>query len=136
MNTANEALCREFLKTMDAQGDVFALLTDDVELLFPKWGLARGKEDLGRLYQSLGPYIRSISHDASSFRYLSDGDRVCIEGVSSGELVDGRKWQPDGGTAGRFCTTFQVRDRLISRVFIYIDPDYTDQTAGFYPWRK
>jgi ketosteroid isomerase-like protein len=136
MNPRNEALARDFLKTMDAQGDVFALLTDDVEVLYPKWGMARGKADLGRLYQELAPYIRSTQHHPETFTCLSDKDCVFIEGQSSGQLVDGHSWKPDGACAGRFCTTFRIRDGLISRVLIYIDPDYCDQTAGFYPWRQ
>ena len=136
MNARNEALAREMLKTMDAQGDVFSLMTDDIELVYPKWGRARGKAELGRFFQDMGGYVQSIVHDPSSFKCLSDDDRVVIEGESSGCLVNGRTWQSDGVTRGRFCTTFRLRDGLICSIHVYIDPDYTDQATAVYPWRR
>lgn len=136
MNSTNEALAREFLKTLDAQGDLLRLLADDVEMSFPKWGVARGKAEVVRFFQDIGSYLRAIRHDPDSFDVLSDGDRVHIEGLSSGQLVDGKAWQPDGQCAGRFCTSFRIRGGLINRFSVYVDPDYTDQTAGFYPWLR
>jgi hypothetical protein len=136
MNARNEALAREMLKTMDAQGDAFALMTDDIEFVYPKWGAARGKAELGKFFQDMGGYVRSISHDQSSFRCTSEGDTVLIEGRSAGTLVDGRSWSAAGATGGRFCTSFRIRDGLISGIQVYIDPDYADQTTTVYPWRK
>ena len=136
MNPGNEALAREVLKTMDAQGDIFALMTDDIELIYPKWGVAKGKAELGKFFQDIGGYVRSISHNPSSFRCTSDADRVFIEGRSTGTLVDGSAWSADGATGGRFCTSFRIRDGLICSMQVYIDPDYADQTSTVYPWRK
>ena len=136
MNARNEAIAREMLKTMDAQGDVFALMTDDIEFVYPKWGIARGKAELGRFFQAMGGYVRSIAHDQSSFHCLSDDVSLFIEGRSAGTLVDGRSWQPDGAAGGRFCTSFRIRDGLISGLHIHIDPDYAHQATAVYPWRK
>ncbi len=134
MSNDQVALARNFLKTMDEQGDVFSLLTDDVELAFPKWGIARGKEELISLYQDLGRYIASTSHDPETFTCISGDGVVCIEGLSSGRMADGRTFAPNGQCRGRFCSTFRFHDGLISSIQIYIDPDYCDATVDYYPW--
>ena len=90
MEEANLRLAKQFLRTMDEGGNVFELLTDDVEVMYPKWGIAKGKEELGQLYTDLGPYLSSISHHTESFRCLTGDDQVCISGLSSGTLTDGR----------------------------------------------
>ncbi len=136
MNAHNEALARKFLKMTDTQGDIFTLLTDDIEFVYPKWGIARGKEELGKFYQEIATYVQSISHDPDTFSSLSNGDCVFIEGLSSGQLLDGTTWPATGAAGTRFCNSFRFRNGLISKVCIYIDPDYTDQTAEFYPWRS
>ncbi|MCJ8159004.1 nuclear transport factor 2 family protein [Sphingomonas sp. LaA6.9] len=131
-----EAVARALLRTVDAQGDISPFVTDDIELMYPKWGVARGKAELMPLFLDLGKYLTGISHDQDSFVCMTVGNRVCIEGESSGALVSGHSWAPDGGCAGRFCTIFEFQGDLISRVRIYIDPDYCGQTVGFYPWAK
>lgn len=128
-------LARTFLTTLDAQGDFFSLITDDVELTFPKWGTARGKANLGPFFQALGSYVAAIRHRPETFQFLvgeRDGQaRVCIEGLSEGRLHNGKAW-----AAGRFSVIYDFRGRLVSRIGIYIDPDYVDDTADHYPWFK
>ncbi|WP_219894218.1 nuclear transport factor 2 family protein [Aquisediminimonas profunda] len=136
METTKLELAQKFLRTMDEAGNVFELLTDDVEVMYPKWGIAKGKEDLAQLYTDLGPYLSSISHHAESFRCLTGDDQVCISGLSSGTLTDGRRWEPDGACGGQFCVWFSFREELISGIWIYIDPDYVDGTKGYYPWSR
>lgn len=129
------ALARDFLITMDAQGDFFSLMTDDVELTFPKWGTAHGKSNLGPFFQALGSYVAAIRHRPETFQFLvgeRDGEaRVCIEGLSEGKLHNGKAW-----SAGRFNVIYDFRERLISGIGIYIDPDYVDDTASHYPWQR
>ena len=36
--------------------------------------------------------------------------------------------------AGRWCDVFEIRDFLIQRCFIYLDPDYAGKDADRYPW--
>src|SRR5690349_1430907 len=76
MTNVNFERARGFLKTFDEGGDVFALLTDDVEVMYPKWGVTKGKSDLARLYSDLAPYLKSIRHHSDSFRMLGGDDEV------------------------------------------------------------
>jgi hypothetical protein len=39
-----------------------------------------------------------------------------------------------GPGAGRWCDVFEIRDFLIQRVFIYLDPDYAGTDTDRYPW--
>jgi hypothetical protein len=36
--------------------------------------------------------------------------------------------------AGRWCDVFEIRDFLIQRCFIYLDPDYAGLDTARYPW--
>lgn len=129
-------LATAFLRAFDEGADVFALVTDDVQVMYPKWGIANGKAGLADLYRDLGPYLDGICHHPETFRYLVDGNEVCISGVSSGTLKDGRTWGPDGGYSGQFCTWFTFDGALASRIWIYIDPDYVGGTNAYYPWHQ
>lgn len=130
------ALGKQFLQRQDSGGNVFELMTDDVVVTFPKWGAARGKSELQRMYAELSPYLRSTAHHPESFRCLVGIDEVCISGVSSGALADGRTWEPDGGCRGQFCVWFTFRNDKVSSITVYIDPDYVDGTSDYYPWRR
>lgn len=129
-------LATAFLRAFDEGADVFALVTDDVQVFFPKWGIAKGKAGLADLYRDLAPYLDSICHHPETFRYLMNGNEVCISGVSSGTLKDGRTWGPDGACGGQFCTWFTFEGTLASRIWIYIDPDYVGGTDTYYPWHQ
>jgi hypothetical protein len=60
---------------------------------------------------------------------------VVCEGTSHGEHRDGpwRAGVPEWA-AGRWCDVFEIRDFLIQRVFIYLDPDYAGKDTERYPW--
>ncbi|MGX8881845.1 nuclear transport factor 2 family protein [Methylovorus sp. SPW-M1] len=126
-------LARTFLVTMDVHKDFLSLMTDDVELTFPKLGTVKGKMNLGSFFQALGSYVAAISHRPETFKFLvgeSNGNmRVCIEGLSKGRLQNGKTWD-----AGRFSVIYEFRGRLVSHIGIYIDPDYVDATNAYYPW--
>lgn len=116
-----------YFRKIDA-GDptVFDLFTDDVEMYFPKFGMARGKEDMRRFSNIMQRHLMKLEHDIASFNILIDGDQVVVEGTERGVTRDGEHW-PDGVISqGRFCNVFKFQELLISRLFIYVDPDYTN----------
>jgi hypothetical protein len=101
---------------------------------FPKWGLATGKDELARLFSDVGGTLKSILHDYSSFNWIMNGtDTFACEGTSSGEHKAGA-WRAGVTHAGRWCDVFEVRDFLIQRCFIYLDPDYAGLDTERYPW--
>jgi hypothetical protein len=138
----------EYLKAFDKGGEtstggsILDLFADDAQVYFPKWGLANGKKEIGKLFGDVGATIRQIVHHYSHFNWVfSGGDTFVCEGTSHGEHQDG-PWPPPSPRpghvpewgAGRWCDVFEVRDFLIQRVFIYLDPDYAGKDTARYPW--
>jgi SnoaL-like domain len=137
-----KAVALEYLHAFDnggvtsSGGSILDLFAPDAQVYFPKWGLATGREQIGKLFADVGGMIKSISHHYSQFNWIfSGGDLVVCEGTSHGEHADG-PWQagnPEWG-AGRWCDVFEIRDGLIRRCFIYLDPDYAGKDVARYPW--
>ena len=100
--------------------------------VLPKWGLATGKQ-IGQLFTTSAPY-REHPHDYATFNWIMTGtDVFAVEGTSAGEYKDG-PWRAGVSHAGRWCDVFEVRDFLIQRCFIYLDPDYAGLDTKRYPW--
>lgn len=139
-----KSVALEYLKAFDnggvtsTGGSILDLFADDAQVYFPKWGLANGKEEIGRLFGDVGGTIDSITHDYATFNYVFSGsDVLVVEGTSFGEHRDGpwRAGVPDWA-AGRWCDVFEIRDFKIQRCFIYLDPDYAGADTARYPWLK
>jgi uncharacterized protein (TIGR02246 family) len=111
-------LALEYLKACDnggitgSGGSIFDLFTEEALFFFPKWGLAKGKGEIKRLFEDVGSKIRCIRHDYAKLRWImSDSDVFACEGETEGEHQDG-PWKcgsPEWGS-GRFCNVFEVRD--------------------------
>lgn len=134
----------EYLKAFDnggvtsTGGSVLDLFADDAQVYFPKWGLADGSEEIGRLFTEVGATLKSIRHHYADFNWVFSGsDVVVVEGTSHGEHQDGpwRAGVPEWA-AGRWCDVFEIRDWRIQRLFIYLDPDYAGKDTERYPWLR
>ncbi|MGZ5297075.1 MAG: nuclear transport factor 2 family protein [Actinomycetota bacterium] len=130
----------EYLKAFDqggttsTGGSILDLFAEDAQVYFPKWGLAEGKEQIGRMFGDVGAKYVSIKHAYADFNWIMTGtDLFACEGTSAGEHVDGA-WRAGVTHAGRWCDVFEVRDFLIQRCFIYLDPDYAGLDTDRYPW--
>jgi ketosteroid isomerase-like protein len=130
----------EYLKAFDNQGvtstggSILDLFAEDAQVFFPKWGLAIGKQQIGQLFSDFGALIKHIRHDYATFNWVMTGtDRFAVEGTSAGQHIDG-SWKAGVTHAGRWCDIFEVRDGLIQRCFIYLDPDYAGLDTARYPW--
>jgi hypothetical protein len=139
-----KSVALEYLKAFDnggvtsSGGSILDLFASDAQVYFPKWGLATGKEQIGKLFGEVGATVKSITHHYSHFNWIFSGsDLVVCEGTSHGEHVDGpwRAGSPEWA-AGRWCDVFEIRDWLIQRCFIYLDPDYAGKDTARYPWLK
>jgi len=91
-----KSVALEYLKAFDnagvtsSGGSILDLFADDAQVYFPKWGLANGKEEIGRLFTDVGATIKSITHHYSLFNWIFSGsDIVACEGTSHGEHTDG-----------------------------------------------
>ena len=141
-DTERKSLAIEYLKAFDnagvteSGGSILELFAEDAQVYFPKWGVAKGRDEIGRMFGDVGTTLKSILHDYDTFNYVMAGtDTFAIEGTSSGEHRDGpwKAGEPEYG-AGRWCDVFEVRDGKIQRCFIYLDPDYAGKDTARYPW--
>jgi hypothetical protein len=135
-----KSVALEYLKAFDnagvtsAGGSMLDLFAEDAQVFFPKWGVATGKDELGRLFTDVGGTIKAVTHDYATFNWVMTGtDTFACEGTSYGEHRDGG-WRAGMTHAGRWCDVFEVRDFLIQRCFIYLDPDYAGLDTDRYPW--
>ncbi|KAB2700489.1 nuclear transport factor 2 family protein [Ochrobactrum sp. Kaboul] len=124
-------LAQQFLDVSDAHGDALALLTDDVQFSFPKWGTVHGKAQLLQFFQDMSQHVAAMSHPAEHRRFIVDGPLVCVEGLTRGQMQNGKTWN-----MGRFCTVYEFDGDLIKRIDVYTDPDMTDETRANYPWLR
>lgn len=132
---SHKALVMEYIKALDNGGttsnggSVLDLFSEDAQVYFPKWGLAKGKDEILKLFMEFGPTLKTIKHDYEGMVWThSGGDRIAVEGTSSGEHRDG-PW-----TDGHWCDVFEIKDSKIQRLSIYLDPDYAGKDTARYPW--
>lgn len=139
-----KSVALNYLKALDNGGvapsgtPLLDLFAQDAQVYFPKWGVAKGRDQIAKLFSDIGSTLRSIAHHYSELNWISSGgDTIVCEGTSHGEHVDGpwRAGEPEWG-AGRWCDVFEIRDGLIQRCFIYLDPDYAGKDRARYPWIK
>jgi hypothetical protein len=135
-----KSVALEYLKAFDNAGmtssgsSILDLFAEDAQVFFPKWGLATGKTRIGQLFSDFGGGIKQILHDYASFNWIMTGtDLFAVEGTSAGAHQEG-PWRAGVNHGGRWCDVFEVRDFLIQRCFIYLDPDYAGLDTGRYPW--
>ena len=126
----------EYFKRFDRSGDVLALFADDADVYFPKWGVARGKDEIARCFGDVGQLFTSILHHPEYLKMVVQEDVVVAEGITSGVSADGVSWRAGVTHAGRFVDWFEIRDFQIQRCFIYLDPDYSGADTDRYHWLR
>ena len=134
---ANNAVALEYFRRLDLQDpSVLDLFTEDFTFYFPKYGLGRGREQFIEVMTGLGSLVASTHHDPSDYRFLPSGDHLVVEGTTSGATVSGATWEAGKTPAGRFCNVFQFRDGRISRLAVYLDPDYGGLDEDRFLWGR
>ena len=91
-----KSVALEYLKAFDnggvtsSGGSILDLFAPDAQVYFPKWGLATGRDQIGKLFGDVGGTLKSIVHHYSHFNWIFSGsDLVVCEGASHGEHNDG-----------------------------------------------
>lgn len=113
---------------------ILELFSDDVQLFFPKFGTRTGKEQVVAFVQGLMSQLDSLKHDVDTYNYIASGRIVVVEGTESGVAKNGEHWPVAGRSEGRFCNVFEFTGTLISRLHIYVDPDFSGQDDARFYW--
>lgn len=100
------------------------LFTEDVDFFFPKFGVSKGKTALVEFGNRIGGSLKSIWHDIDGFKIITSGNMVIVEGQEGGVMSDGTLWPDNNISTGRFCSVFEFNGELISRMYVYVDPDF------------
>jgi SnoaL-like domain len=129
-----EATKQYFIRVDAGRADTVDLFTEDAQIYFPKFGIARGKAAFGELASGLFKRVSKLSHDLSTFTYVVTRDVIVVEGKTQGMDVEGRRWSGGETPGGRFCSVFEFRGPLICRMHIYLDPDYTSRDEDRFLW--
>jgi hypothetical protein len=136
-NQRNIEIACEYFRRLDAASpDILDLFTDDVQIYFPKFGIGHGRDALLEMSSKLGEVVASSVHDFSDYLFIGSGDVLAVEGAVRGRLRAGQEWIPGVTPAGRFVDVFEFRDGLISRLHIYIDPDYGGEDEARFLWGR
>jgi ketosteroid isomerase-like protein len=131
-----KAVAVEYFKRLDNGGDVLELFADDADVCFPKWGVARGKAEIQRMFAEVAQLFTELRHHYEQFNVVAEGDMVVVEGTSHGVTAAGEAWHAGITHAGRWCDVFEIRDFTIQRCFVYLDPDYAGADTDRYPWLR
>jgi hypothetical protein len=128
-------VAKEYFARLDAgDAQLVNLFTDDTHIYFPKFGIGRGHSALLEVLGGLGGAIQSVQHLSDSFVYTQAGDRLAVEGMTRGVLKNGARWAAGETAGGHFCNVFEFRGNLISRMHVYLDPDYAGEDKGRFLW--
>ena len=129
-------LAAEFLERFWAGEVAEDLLRERARLRFPKWGEARGREEIARLRGDLDGYIADFDPHPELINFIADERLVVAEGICSGRLVSGEVWRADDRVGSRWSAVCEVRDTQLARVAIYTDPDFAEADSARYDWPR
>jgi len=130
-------IVHEYFRRADAgSSTLLDLFAEDAQIYFPKYGIGNGRAGLLELMAGLGKFMASSHHPSENFLFIRDGNRIVAEGATSGRLVDGTSWNAGTTPAGRFCNVFEFRGGLISRLHVYLDPDYAGRDESNFHWGR
>jgi hypothetical protein len=117
-NEQRKSVALEYFKAFDNGGvtssgeSILSLFAEDAQVFFPKWGVAKGRDNIGRLFAEVGNRFKSITHVNTHFNWIFSGEEfVVCEGTTFGEHDEGpwRAGEPAWG-AGLFCDVFEIWD--------------------------
>ncbi|WP_026317668.1 nuclear transport factor 2 family protein [Algicola sagamiensis] len=115
----------QYFKKVDAGDPSYLdLFEEDVDFFFPKFGQVKGKNALVAFGNRIGRSLKSIWHDIDGFQITTAGNKVIVEGQEGGVMSDGTSWPDNNVSTGRFCSVFEFKGERISRMYVYVDPDF------------
>jgi hypothetical protein len=134
-NAAEDLLTKveAYYRLFDSGQAFMHLFDENAEIWFPKWGVT-GPGEVPKLFSDLGGHIAAIEHVMDQFKYYVAGDVVIVEGQTRGRLANGESWSNEPSAQGKFCSVFTFEAGVIKKMWIYLDPDYADQTNSLYAW--
>lgn len=123
-NARIQAVITYFKKVDSGDASYLDLFDESVKFFFPKFGTTQGKDSLIAFGERIGSSLGSIWHDIDNFNIIVSGQTVVVEGQEGGTMKDGTVWPDKQVSQGRFCSVFEFTGKLITRMYVYVDPDF------------
>jgi hypothetical protein len=132
---ARIAVAMDYFRKVDAADpSLLDLMTDDIQLYFPKFGVGYGKAAVAESAAGFHASLRQIEHDFERMNIMTTGEHVIVEGFERGVTAEGVPWPDPERSEGRYCNVFEFHGLLIKRVHIYVDPDFTSTDRARFLW--
>ena len=129
-------LVKEYFRRGDAgRADLLDLFHEDAQFYFPKFGVGQGRDSVLEMVSGFAGQLESVEHDFSTYLFIPSGAFLAVEGTTRGRM-NGKSWAAGETPGGRFCNVFEFRGERFSRVFVYLDPDYTGEDEPRFRWGK
>jgi len=119
-----QAVITYFKKVDSGDASYLDLFDESVKFFFPKFGTTQDKDSLIAFGERIGSSLGSIWHDIDNFNIIVSGQTVVVEGQEGGTMKDGTVWPDKQVSQGRFCSVFEFTGKLITRMYVYVDPDF------------
>lgn len=132
--TRVEVATEYFRKIDNGDPTIVGIMTDDVEVYFPKFGVGYGKAEFLEVAKGLMGSLREMRHDFNRMKFHVAGDHVIVEGFESGVMADGTPWPVEERSEGRFANVFEFEGDLIKRLYVYVDPDFASTHEQRFLW--
>ena len=87
--------------------EYFGLFADDVEVFYPKFGMAYGHDAIRTLGSRVQNIVAELAFDLDRFIYTREGHRVVVEIVEYGRLKNGKTFPDKQHSFGKFCNVFE-----------------------------
>jgi hypothetical protein len=137
VQTRRIASAKAYFEKVDKGELPLELFTPDFEFFFPKYGVGRGADEFREFAAGLWGAGLKSQHHRDELEFMASGRHVIVEGATAGNDAEGRTWDGGRTPGGRFCSVFDFAgDGLISRMFIYLDPDYTSLDKDRFHWKR
>ena len=120
-----KSVALEYLKAFDnggttsTGGSILDLFADDAQVYFPKWGIAEGQDQIGKMFGDVGSHpqgdqarLRLVQLDLLRRRTPSSPRAPATASTRTGRGAPVCRT----GAPGRWCDVFEIRDFLIQRV--------------------
>src|ERR1039458_3162080 len=115
-----------FMRADQGRPDILELFHEDAEIYFPKFGFGFGRNSFLEMVKGFDGALEYIQHDYDGLPFIPSADCIVVEGNSAGRM-SGKAWAGGKTPGGRFYNVFKFREGRISRLHIYLDPDYTGE---------
>ena len=110
------SIAQEYFRRADAgRADIVELMTEDVQLYFPKYGIGHGKKAFVEFATGMGGVFAEVQHDFRDYHFMSADRHLIVEGTTRGTMKNGKSWSAGGMVCEKKCAPWLPPNTSSSR---------------------